>query len=420
MSTSNHRVSYMESNLNELPKVYFLGGYHPSNESFIRSPPQNVRLYSRVKAREFDDFKDLKQYSGMWPVVKKTNDFFHRIAGMPRVFPVYGRYDLVHTNGSVIPLCPGPWVASVENPSAFFGFNEKWHETTSMRRKLASFLTSDRCRFIMPYSFASETYLKLGLSDWTDSLEQKTEVIPLAIDRHLISKRVEELLPRNESEKMRFLFVGNHFFDKGGREVLRAFQNIREYHDSELTIVSSAPPHHAREFQKYAMRMKHEKDVVFHHTGIPRSMLMRLYDSSHAFLFPSYMDQVPFVLLEAMAAGLPLIGSNSYAMPEMSIHGVNGFVVESPWVAFPRSELRTARHLASYRSAVLDERNFDTVVEGLIDKMRRLIDQEGTRLQFARQSLHMVTEGKFSVARRNDALSSVYTRSLHMRDVRSN
>lgn len=397
---------------NNLPTVYFLGGYHPSNEPFVRSPPSNVRLCSRVTAREFEEFGRLKQYSGMWPVMKKTNDALYRFIGMPRLLPVFGRYDLVHTNGSVIPLCPGPWVASIENPSAFYGFNEKWHEIPRMRRRLASFLISERCKAIMPYSDASKRYLMMGLADWREALELKTEVIPLAIDRRLIRKKPEDLQARNVSEKMRFLFVGNHFFDKGGREVLRAFRNIRDYHDSELTIVTSAPAHHSKEFQKYILKIKAERDVRFYHTGIPRSELMKLYDSSHVFVFPSYMDQVPFVFLEAMAAGLPLIGSNSYAMPEMSIDGSNGFVVESPWVAFPQFELRTVRHLADYRSAVLEEHNFDGVVESLTDKMKFLIDHEDTRLKFARESLEMVTSGRYSLGCRNKAMSAVYSRSL--------
>ncbi|MEW5748737.1 MAG: glycosyltransferase family 4 protein [Candidatus Thermoplasmatota archaeon] len=401
-----------ETRTSDLPTVYFLGGHHPSNEPFIRSPPSNVRLCSRVTAKEFEEFGRLKQYSGMWPVMKKTNDALYRSIGMPRLLPVFGRYDLVHTNGSVIPLCPGPWVASIENPSAFYGFDERWHEIPRMRKRLASFLISERCRAIMPYSEASKRYLMMGLADWKETLELKTEVIPLAIDKRLIRKKPEDLKARDVSEKMRFLFVGNHFFDKGGREVLRAFRNIRDYHDSELTIVTSAPPHHSKEFQEYIPKIKAEKDVRFYHTGIPRSELMKLYDSSHVFAFPSYMDQVPFVFLEAMAAGLPLIGSNSYAMPEMSIDGSNGFVVESPWVAFPKSELRTVRHLVAYRSAVLEERNFDGVVENLIDKMKFLIDHEDTRMMFARESLEMVINGRYSLGCRNKALSAVYSRSL--------
>ena len=395
-----------------LPAVYFLGGHHPSNEPFIRSPPANVRLFSRVRAEEFENFGKLRQYSGMWPVVKKTNDWFFRKIRMPRLLPVFGNYDLIHTNGSVIPLSFTPWVASIENPSAFFGFEEKWHEVPRLRKTLASFLVSDRCKAIMPYSNASCGYLMASLDEWKSAIETKTRVVPLAIDSRLIRKRKEDLRPKDESEKMNFLFIGNHFFDKGGREVLRAFRNIRDYSNSELTIVTSAPPHHAKEFRDYLPILKNERGVKFYHTGIPRETLMNMYDRSHVFVFPSYMDQVPFVLLEAMAAGLPLIGSNSYAMPEMSIDGVNGFVIESPWVAFRQSELRTVEHLSNYRNAVLDERNFDEVVDHLIDRMRYLIDHEDVRLKFAHESLSMVTEGKFSVSHRNEALSEVYSASL--------
>ena len=393
-----------------LPQIYFLGGYHPSNESFIRSPPENVKIRSRVPVEEFDNFGKLKQYSGTWPLIKRFTDSTYRALRIPRVLPVLGKHDLIHTNGSVIPLSRKPWVASMENPSAFYGFREYWHQKKSIKKILAEFLLSDRCRAVLPYSNASKGYLLACLDEWRDEIEKKTEVLNLAIDSYLIRK--DDKPTATNDRPVRFLFVGTHFFDKGGREVVRAFRQVRECGPCELTVVTAAPPHQRREFENFLPILMKEKNVSYHPTGIPRRKLLELYRTSDVFVFPSYMDQVPFVLIEAMASGLPLIGSNSYAVPEMVMEGENGFVVESPWVAFPADRPRTEGRIKAYREAVLDEHNFDGVVEQLVNSMTRLVRDSRLRDRLGRNSLRLVREGKFSVAVRNRQLSSVYERAI--------
>lgn len=50
--------------------------------------------------------------------------------------------------------------------------------------------------------------------------------------------------------------------------------------------------------------------------------------NSDLFLYYSYHDNFPNVILEAMAAGLPVLSNNVGALPEMIENGVDGFVAE--------------------------------------------------------------------------------------------
>src|SRR5690606_40942177 len=57
----------------------------------------------------------------------------------------------------------------------------------------------------------------------------------------------------------------------------------------------------------------------------------RLWDVLRAgsvFAFPSEIDQAPNAVLEAMAAGLPVVAARSGAVPEMVEEGGTGFLVE--------------------------------------------------------------------------------------------
>ena len=391
------------------PLVYFLGGYHPVNESYIRSPPSNVRLESRVSVRAFDDFRIAGDIDPLWKSTKRLADFTFRLLNQPRIVPVLRRCDLIHTNGSIIPASFTPWIANVENPSAFYGFNEKWFLSKSMKKRLAGHLLSRRCRAILPYSEASKKYLLICLQEWKDELESKIQVVYPAIDRYLVRTDRRTRMP---GETLKFLFVGNHFFDKGGREAVRAFRHVREIGQCELNIVSAAPEHQRREFREILPILKKERGVKFHLTGVRRHELMEMYRSSDVFVFPSYMDQVPFVLFEAMAAGLPVIGSNVFAVPEQVLDGINGLIVKSPIVAFPTDKLRTREHLDTYMKEVMNEKNFDGVVDQLIEKMTLLLTNSQLRDRFRQGSLDMVTSGRFSTQSRNAILGRIYEESL--------
>ncbi len=55
--------------------------------------------------------------------------------------------------------------------------------------------------------------------------------------------------------------------------------------------------------------------------------MSQLYHDATAFVLPSRYEPFGIAFLEAMAHGLPCIGSEACAMPEIIKHGTTGFVV---------------------------------------------------------------------------------------------
>ncbi|MCD6317898.1 glycosyltransferase family 4 protein [Candidatus Aerophobetes bacterium] len=91
-----------------------------------------------------------------------------------------------------------------------------------------------------------------------------------------------------------------------------------------LTIVGSGP---LREnLEKYAK----EKELNVEFLGnIPNSELPKILNQHEIFILPSLYEGMPKALLEAMACGLPVIGTNVEGIKEVIKHEENGYLCET-------------------------------------------------------------------------------------------
>jgi glycosyltransferase involved in cell wall biosynthesis len=108
---------------------------------------------------------------------------------------------------------------------------------------------------------------------------------------------------RNTGSTLRVLFVGGRWETKGGPELLAAL-GPRLGRDVELDVVTQekvTPP-----------------EGVHLHTAEPGSSLIpELFARADVFCLPTHIDAVPFVALEAMATGVPVVSTSVGSIPEL-------------------------------------------------------------------------------------------------------
>ena len=111
------------------------------------------------------------------------------------------------------------------------------------------------------------------------------------------------------------LFVGRSFASKGGPDLLEAFQLVRRACPrAALWIVSQDTP------------ARLPTGAIFHGTLGPGA-LASLYARAAVFALPTLREAFGLAFLEAMASGLPVVGTSIEAIPEIVADGETGILV---------------------------------------------------------------------------------------------
>jgi phosphatidylinositol alpha-mannosyltransferase len=125
---------------------------------------------------------------------------------------------------------------------------------------------------------------------------------------------------------LNILFVGRLEDRKGLSYLLRGYHRLRKRHvDARLIVVGNGP--RLREYRRYvATRRIRDVEFVGH---IPLEDKLRYFASADVFCAPSTgQESFGIVLLEAMAAGLPIVASDIHGYKSVVSRNVEGYLVE--------------------------------------------------------------------------------------------
>ncbi|MED9932537.1 MAG: glycosyltransferase family 4 protein [Catenibacillus sp.] len=201
------------------------------------------------------------------------------------------------------------------------------------------------------------------------------KIISMGCDTTRFDKkyRVENYF--HQGEKPVVLFVGRLAEKKGVTYLIEAMKYI----DAKLIIVGDGPL--KNDLMQQAVP---QKDKICFMGSRTHQELIEIYASADVFVAPSITaadgdkEGLGLVLLEAMASGLPVIGSNSGGIPEIVHDGKNGFLTrekDSKAIAQKVNVLLTNREEYEKMSenAVLTAKEYDYKVLG--KKYSRLIKE---------------------------------------------
>jgi alpha-maltose-1-phosphate synthase len=188
----------------------------------------------------------------------------------------------------------------------------QWIENCSHRLpevRAAEDVEHDRARrIVVGSSFTRRTLVENGVP------AEKIAVVPLGVDLLAFTPKPQ----RDLSRPLRFVFVGRLRAPKGVPLLLQVWRSLGNSH-AELWLVGSPNARHPPLIPPLpGLRVL---------GNVSRRELPRVLRQCDVLAFPSYFEGFGAVLLEAMAAGLPVIATDSTGAPDVMTSGVEGYVI---------------------------------------------------------------------------------------------
>lgn len=142
----------------------------------------------------------------------------------------------------------------------------------------------------------------------------------------LANEEMRSHLSQGQPESPLFLYVGRLSAEK---EIERIKPILEAIPDARLALVGDGPNRQNLE--------KHFAGTNTHFVGyLMGKELGSAFASADAFIFPSRTETLGLVLLEAMAAGCPVVAARSGGIPDIVTDGVNGYLFD------PKADIQEA------------------------------------------------------------------------------
>jgi len=293
------------------------------------------------------------------------------------------RVDLFHFS-NVISYGKTPWVSSFETILPRFTELVTRHQgektslpalTPLVERGLTA-LASKPCQRIIAWSECSANMQRdlMGCfpTDYSKPILAKMQVIYPPQELLVASSPVRQYSALNP---IRFILVGAAFFRKGGKELLQAFEKLvkTQHLPVKLVIVSTLrlEPYAAHETEQDVLWARQffidNADWVEYYPTLPNDEVLKLMKSCDVGLLPSWADTYGISVLEAQACGLPVISTDSRALPEMNNNQI-GWLIH-----VPQNRLKEALYSTEEERAILSR----SIREGLEQTIREIAVNPG-------------------------------------------
>lgn len=280
--------------------------------------------------------------------------------------------ELVHSFNE-LPLGIRPFVVSFENElPRYLGSVKSWQTNIGF-----GLLATTRCRQILALTEIAAQSLKRNLESL--GMPEVTHKVSVFRGAVLTMPTFEKPAEANRSagSPLRVLFVGRDPFGKGLLPALDALDDCRALGAAiQATIVCNFETRDyiskGRDPDVAALKEKmgRNPDIAHHHL-LSNQDIHRLMQSHDVLVFPTLDESLGWVAVEAAMAGMPVIATDIYAIPELVVHNTTGFLI-------PLRKNETSRWVGLWLDGVEFDQEvaatFATIREHLTQHLLRLVE----------------------------------------------
>jgi glycosyltransferase involved in cell wall biosynthesis len=347
-------------------------------------PFQQVEL-----GREYDVVGGLNYVQRRILANSRATSFLNTLHWNP--FP--DRFDLIHFVNS-ISASSTPWI------STFSHYLPRWNLVSKYGMRLLASRACKKLIAISSFAFMYEDALIERFPVYRDAIRQKMVVVHPAQEPLVSSIEMKE----PEPDVVVATIVGADFFRKGGMEILRATERLtREGYPLRVNIVSTldawdyasqAGGEDIRQAEQLIARLP---GVVRHYRALPNRDVLNMLVNSHVGLLPTYDDIYGYSVLEAQAAGCPVISTDCCALPEINNDEI-GWMIRVPKDSFG----------IAYRKREAQRKKLsEEIEEQLTAHLRSICDNPGITKEKGRRAFARIT-AEYRPEDRSAAIERIY------------
>jgi len=185
-----------------------------------------------------------------------------------------------------------------------------------------------------------------------------------------------KLMP--DPSKILLLYAGRMSHEKSLPDLVKVMEDKRLQGKAHLAMIGDGPIRKSLEHKTFG----HLKDHVTFFDFMTPQELAYAYASADIFVFPSETETLGFVALEAMAAGLPVVGVSARGMKVTVKHGETGFLYPIKDMHQCVSHIITLAEDSDLRQTIsrngrkdAEEWSWENATINLVDVYHRTIDR---------------------------------------------
>ena len=343
-------------------------------KNIIESPPKNI-IYTNYKKSSLKKMKVIDS-SKKFEATRKFKNFLRgilKIINLPNLTYTFNKKsDIIHC-AHCLSFNKKPWVVDTEVYNKVTAGGDIAYSRIG-KWIIKNRLESKYCKKIICWSQDCKKTFEDAFPRNKKILD-KIEILHFALP---ITK-----FKKIKHKNIKILFVARWFDAKGGRQTLEVFDRLsKKYPKIKFIFICSTP----KEFKEKYSQNKNIKIMDL----IPQKILFKkIYPSADIFFYPGFGDSYGFAVPEALAYGLPVVTSNTFAKNELVKDGKTGFLVNIPnkWTGYQ----------------CMDEK----MLQDFFYKTSKLITNSKLRKEITLASKKSA-KNKFSIEKRNKKLRKIY------------
>jgi glycosyltransferase involved in cell wall biosynthesis len=164
-------------------------------------------------------------------------------------------------------------------------------------------------KIVVASDFSKQSLIKSGFN------ETQITTLPLGVDFSNIKKRPKSIL---KNKKLKVLYVGRITQSKGIKYLLESFK-LLDKNEFELYLIGN--------IQGSGEALKEYKKIFTYIPAVSQNELYNKYVEYDVLVSPSISEGFGFVIVEALASGLPVITTPHTMGPEVVHNDENGYIV---------------------------------------------------------------------------------------------